>query len=136
MFILNCVNNVRVPEDCVARLHQWDRRECIDQNAVILRIDSECPARLGAAEIVFGYIILKGAQKHVNHGISDGDELQGAVAFALLGQRCPTLEGPKHGADCRRGDFASIRPPRRIERIIGAPVAREDMAVDVAEILV
>src|ERR1700747_3684066 len=95
-----------------------------------LRADPERTAWSRAAQISLVHIVLKRAKEHVGDARRDGNKAQGAVVRPLACQRRPTLIGAEHTAHRRRRNLLGLQPVRTIERIIAAPVAREDVLVD------
>src|SRR5580700_1954347 len=96
MLVFNRMYYIGMPENSVARLHQWNRGKSFDQQTVKLRIHRERTARLRSAEIVFGDIILKSAKQDVHHRLGDWNQLQRAVSLSLASQCSPSLKRPEH----------------------------------------
>ena len=94
------------------------------------RADPERAARRSPAQIPLLHVVLQRAEKDVRNTLRDGNEPQRAVFRSLARQRRPALVGPEHAADRRRRNLARLQPVPRVERVVAAPVAGEDVLVD------
>src|SRR5580765_1754762 len=96
----------------------------------------ECPSRQSAAEVIFGHIVLNGAQQNVNHRLGDGNQLQGSVSRPLAGESCPALKRAKHRTDRGRFHFLHLGTEGGSKGTVLPPIAVEHVTVHLAEILV
>src|SRR5207237_7802663 len=89
-----------------------------------------------AAKIIFGHIILYGAQQNIDHRFGNRNQLQGSVSRALARESCPSLERAKHRAHRRRLNFLHLRTEGCGEGAVIPPVTCEHVPIHLAKIVV
>ena len=130
------MHQIAMPKHAIAGFHIGNRAFGFQQEAVPLLENTQGTLGLCAAKIVFGHIVLQGAQQDIRHAVGHRHQFQGAAVRALRRQRSPTLEGAENRGIGGRWDFAHFGAAVTVERVVFAPVAVEHVAVNVAEIFI